>query len=139
MANIIRHQGVVESIEGNHIQVRISQVSACTLCNAKGYCSASEAKEKIINVADIDATKYKKGDIVWIIGQSSVGRLAVLLAFILPFLVVVISLSFFLMLWSNELVASLLALLLLIPYYGLLWLKRKRLAKKVSFAIQAID
>ena len=50
MADVIKHDGVVDSIEGNCIHVRIVQASACAACGAKSLCSAAESKEKIVDV-----------------------------------------------------------------------------------------
>ena len=52
MANSIRHQGVVERVNGPHIQVRIVQVSACATCSIKGHCTSSDTKEKLIETIE---------------------------------------------------------------------------------------
>ena len=127
MANVIKHQGVIESIDGNVIRVKILQVSACASCNVKGYCTAA------------DASTYQNGEKVWVVGQSSVGIVAILFAFVLPFLVVIVSLFVLMTIWSNELLASIGALAVLIPYYCILWLNKKRLANKLLFVIQPMD
>lgn len=91
MANtIIRHQGIVENISGSHLQVRIIQTSACASCSVKGHCSSAETKEKLVDVYDVDAASYRPGDRVWVAGRLSMGAMAVLLAFILPFLVLIV-------------------------------------------------
>ena len=53
MADLIRHRGIVEKVEGSHVTVRIVQTSACSACSAKGLCNASESKEKLIDVYQI--------------------------------------------------------------------------------------
>ena len=50
MADIIKHQGIVENINSSHIKVRIVQTSACAACSAKGHCASADTKEKIIDV-----------------------------------------------------------------------------------------
>lgn len=139
MANVIKHQGVIESIDGNVIRVKILQVSACASCNVKGYCTAADVKEKIVTVTDLNASTYQNGEKVWVVGQSSVGIVAILFAFVLPFLVVIVSLFVLMTIWSNELLASIGALAVLIPYYCILWLNKKRLANKLLFVIQPMD
>lgn len=57
-----------------------------------GGCSSSESKEKTIEVTDCDSMNYNVGDFVEITGQTSMGMMAVLWAFILPFLILIISL-----------------------------------------------
>ena len=112
MADTIKHQGIVENINGTHLQVRIVQTSACAACSIKGHCTSADAKEKLM---------------------------AVLLAFVVPFLVLVVSLFVFMAIWNDELGAALGALFLLVPYYFILWLNKSRLGKKFSFSIQPMN
>lgn len=139
MANTIRHQGVVENINGSHLQVRIIQTSACVSCSVKGHCSSADTKEKLIDVTDVNAASYKVGDHVWLVGELSMGVMAVLLAFVFPFLVLILSLFFFMAIYSDELISSLASLALLIPYYFILWLNKSRLGKRFSFSIQSMN
>ena len=139
MANTIRHQGIVENINGSHLQVRIIQTSACASCSVKGHCSSADTKEKLIDITDVDAASYQPGDRVWVIGELSMGAMAVLYAFILPFFVVIISLFIFMAIWNDELRSALCSLVLLIPYYYILWLNKSRLGKKFSFSIRPMN
>ena len=81
MANTIKHQGIVENINGSHLQVRIIQTSACASCSIKGHCSSADTKEKLVDVTNDSETAYQRGDRVWVIGELSMGVMAVLLAF----------------------------------------------------------
>ncbi|WP_276868899.1 SoxR reducing system RseC family protein [Bacteroides heparinolyticus] len=136
MANtIIRHQGIVENISGSHLQVRIIQTSACASCSVKGHCSSAETKEKLVDVYDVDAASYRPGDRVWVAGRLSMGAMAILLAFILPFLVLIVSLFVLMAVRNDELFAALGSLALLIPYYYILWLNKARIGKKFSFSV----
>lgn len=136
MANtIIRHQGIVENISGSHLQVRIVQTSACASCSVKGHCTSAETKEKLVDVYDVDAASYRPGDRVWVAGRLSMGAMAVLLAFILPFLVLIVSLFVLMAVRNDELFAALGSLALLIPYYYILWLNKARIGKNFSFSV----
>ncbi|ADV44466.1 SoxR reducing system RseC family protein [Bacteroides helcogenes] len=139
MANTIRHQGIVENINGSHLKVRIVQTSACASCSVKGHCTSADIKEKLIDVTDINAASYQVGDCVWIVGEHSMGVMAVLFAFIFPFFVLVVFLFIFMAVWDNELSSALCSLALLIPYYYILWLNKSRLGKKFSFSIQPMN
>ena len=139
MADTIRHQGIVENIKGSHLQVRIIQTSACASCSIKGHCSSADTKEKLIDVTDDNVSSYQPGDRVWVIGELSMGVMAVLLAFILPFLVLIFSLFIFMAIWNDELGSALCSLALLIPYYYILWLNKSRLGKKFSFSISPMN
>ena len=139
MANTIKHQGIVENINGSHLQVRIIQTSACASCSIKGHCSSADTKEKLIDVTDDNVSSYQPGDRVWVIGELSMGVMAVLLAFILPFLVLIFSLFIFMAIWNDELGSALCSLALLIPYYYILWLNKSRMGKKFSFSISPMN
>ena len=65
MSNDILHKGTVKAIEKDKLTVQISQTSACAACKAAGHCSASESKEKIIDVYHVDDIHdYHVGDTV---------------------------------------------------------------------------
>ena len=83
MADIIKHRGIVEKVDGMHITVRIVQTSACAACSAKGLCNASESKEKQIDVYEVNPS-YQIGEEVVLCGTTSMGMRAVLLAFGVP-------------------------------------------------------
>ena len=139
MTNTIRHQGIVENINGSHLQVRIIQTSACASCSVKGHCSSADTKEKLIDITDTGVYVYQPGDRVWVIGELSMGAMAVLYAFILPFFIVIFSLFIFMAIWNDELLSALCSLVLLIPYYYILWLNKSRLKKKFSFSIKPMN
>lgn len=137
MANTIKHQGIVENINGSHLQVRIIQTSACASCSVKGHCTSADTKEKLVDVAD--AASYQPGDRVWVTGELSMGVMAVLFAFIFPFLILIISLFVFMSIWNDELRSALCSLALLIPYYYILWLNKSRMGKKFSFSVRPMN
>ena len=139
MTDIIKHRGTVENINGSHIQVRIVQTTACSSCSIKGHCNASESKEKIIDIFDADSSNYIIGQEVEIIGTTSMGMQAVLLAFGVPFVVLFITLYITMLLTGNELTAALSALTSLIPYYIIVYLFRRKLRRKFSFVIKTIN
>lgn len=140
MGDTIEHVGEVVRVDDLNVQVRIVQTSACSSCVAKGHCNAAESKEKVIDVLNSDFLSLKVGDVVKLEGSTSMGMKAVMWSFGVPFLVVFIILLFckeFLSL--DDLNSGLLSLVSLIPYYGILYLFRKRFAKKFSFTIKPIN
>ena len=137
--NTIKHLGIVENIQGSHLSVRIVQTSACAACSAKGHCSSADSKDKIIDVIDTAASSYRVGEKVMVIGETSMGMMAVVLAFIIPFILLIFSLFLFMALMENELYSALLSLAILIPYYFILWLNKTRLKQKFSFTIKPVN
>ncbi|HPC26177.1 MAG TPA: SoxR reducing system RseC family protein [Paludibacteraceae bacterium] len=138
MSQSIEHSGIVEQIDGDQIKVLIMQQSACSECHAKSLCSIADKKEKIIEVISSDPT-LKVGDKVIIYGESSIGLQAVLLAFIIPFVLIFLTLFIFQHFIENELIAGILAILVLVPYYLILFLSNKRLKNKFQFKIKKED
>lgn len=139
MTDIIRHRGIVESISGSHVQVRIVQTSACSACSVKGHCHASESKEKQIDVLDARASSYQRGQEVMLSGTTSMGMQAVWLAFCVPFLVLLLVLFVVMYLsGGNELESALMALLALVPYYLIIYMCRSRLSRRFSFTIEPL-
>lgn len=136
MANTIRHQGVVESIHGHHVQVRIVQVSACATCSIKGHCTTADAKEKRIDVFTAQTEAYQPGDSVWVVGQLSMGWWAVILAFLIPLVLLVGVLFAAHALTGNDLTAVGATLPVLAAYYLLLWLNRHKMSRKFAFYIE---
>ena len=136
MRNNISHSGVVERVEEGCVHVRIVQTSACAACKVAGYCNAAEAKEKIVDVFQTDAAALKVGDAVTVSTSGHIAAQALLWAFGFPFILMVTVLVIVLWQTKNEGMAALSGLLTLIPYYGLLFLLRHRMRRKMSFVIE---
>ena len=139
MTDIIKHRGIVENINGSHIQVRIVQTSACSACSVKGHCNASESKVKLIDVYENHSAEYYIGQNVMVHGTTSMGMQAVLLAFGVPFLVLFIALYATLQITGDELTAALAGLLALFPYYLIIYMCRGKLSRKFFFTIEPIN
>ena len=136
MADIIKHRGIVEKVEGSHVVVRIVQTSACAACNAKGLCNASESKEKQIDVYEVNAP-YQVGVEVVLIGTTSMGMRAVALAFGVPLLLLILALFVTMRVTDGDaLVSSLVALLAVVPYYLVIYFMKDKLNKTFSFTIE---
>jgi len=68
--------------------------------------------------------------------DESLGWKAVVLGYVLPFIVLIVSIIIFLSLMKNEGFAALLSIFMLIPYYTGLYLLRNKLSKEFRFRIQ---
>lgn len=94
---MIRHDGIIIALNGDGIaRVRIVQTSACSACKAKAMCASAESKEKEMDVVLIgdeamrlrgESMNYKVGDEVEVMVQQRMGWKAVVLAYLLPFFV----------------------------------------------------
>ena len=136
MADIIKHRGIVEKIDGSHVVVRIVQTSACSACSAKGLCNASESKEKQIDVYEVNPA-YRIGEEVVLCGSTSMGMKAVFLAFGIPVLLLLAALFVTMRITDgNALLAAIVALLAVVPYYVVLYLMKDKMNKTFSFVIE---
>ena len=136
MADIIKHRGIVEKIDGSHIVVRIVQTSACSACSAKGLCNASESKEKQIDVYEANPS-YQIGEEVMVCGTTSMGMRAVLLAFGVPLLILVLALGVSMKLTGEDaLLSSGIALVSVVPYYIAIYFCKDKLNRTFSFTIE---
>ena len=136
MADIIKHRGIVEKVEGAHVVVRIVQTSACAACSAKGLCNASESKEKQIDVFEAGAS-YRIGEEVVLCGSTSMGMRAVFLAFGIPMLLLLFALFVSMRVTDGDaLVSSLVALLAVVPYYLVIYFMKDKLNSTFSFTIE---
>lgn len=139
MADVIRHDGIVDSIENGCIHVRILQASACAACGAKSLCSAAESKEKIIDVYGADVNAYQVGQRVMVEGAAAMGMKAVRLAFLFPLLLMVLAVALAMGLTDgNEAIGAIAALLSLVVYFLVLFAGKKRLMREFTFTIKPI-
>lgn len=134
--NKIKHSGIVDSVEEECVHVRILQSSACSACKVASHCNASETKEKLIDVVDVQAAVYRPGDLVTVVADASVGFRASVLGYLLPLALMVITLVVVLAITRSEGAAALSALGVLIPYYIVLYLLREKMKTKLSFTIE---
>lgn len=136
MSNKIKHNGIVDGVEEGCVRVRILQSSACSACKVAAHCNASETKEKIIEVQVADADRYQRGDSVIVVADTAVGFRASLYGYLLPLILMVVSLVAVLKITQSEGYAAMFALGILIPYYIGLYLLRNKLRNKLSFSLE---
>jgi sigma-E factor negative regulatory protein RseC len=133
--HLIIHPGIVDHLDREMVYVRVLSQSACATCHAKGACSIAEVEDKIIEVHDHGHKPYHPGDQVTVRMKQSLGRKAVLLGYIIPLVILVVSVVTFVSVLNNEGLAALISLLLLAPYYFLLYLFRNKLKSQFTFSI----
>ena len=140
--DVVKHVGIVSRINGNHIQVKITQTSSCSSCSIKSHCTSAESKEHIVDVYDKEAAQYHVGDEVWIIGSTSMSRKAVWYGYMLP-LLILMALIIGLSTWwekNNELSIAIYSLGAVIVYYRLLYFfGNSNMKKTFNFMISKIN
>jgi len=131
----INHEGTVLKIGKYSVFVCITSVSACSGCQAEGSCSISGQEEKIIEVPG--SFNLKPGDKVTVLMKQSMGYAALLLGYLLPLIFIIAVLVIAESLKVQELFAGLISISILIPYYLLLFIFRKRINKKFTFSLKS--
>ena len=86
---MIKHDGIIIALNGDGTAlVRIVQTSACAACKAKAMCASAESAEKEMTVQlTVDSLQLTVGDAVEVMVQQKMGWKAVVLAYLLPFFV----------------------------------------------------
>ena len=148
---MIKHDGIIIALnEDGTALVRIVQTSACAACKAKAMCASAESAEKEMRVtllmdngrpagygvldADKPLLEYRVGDEVEVMVQQKMGWKAVVLAYLLPFFVMLAVIFIGNALWNvREEILGTAALCAMALYYIVLGLFKDRLQKEFSF------
>lgn len=136
MTGKITHTGIIDSIEGNRIHVRILQASACGACRIAGHCNASDVREKYIDVWDAHASEHRDGEQVVISTDGQTAKRATVIAYVIPLFLMVVTLILVLKLSHSEGAAALAGGGILIPYYLVLFLLRRKISSEVRFQLE---
>jgi sigma-E factor negative regulatory protein RseC len=137
MEEEIRHNGVVLTTEGETARVEILQTSACAACKAKQMCMSAESQQKIIDA--VMTEPMVAGDQVEVVVREHLAWKAVLLAYVMPFVLMVgvIAALDYWTAWS-EAVTGTLSLCALAVYFLVLSMFKHRLQKQFSFTARKI-
>ena len=148
---MIKHDGIIIALnEDGTALVRIVQTSACAACKAKAMCASAESAEKEMTVvllsdngrpmgygvldADKPLLEYKVGDTVEVMVQQKMGWKAVVLAYLLPFFVMLAVMLIGNAIWAvREEILGTVALCAMALYYLVLGMFKDKLQKEFSF------
>jgi sigma-E factor negative regulatory protein RseC len=126
----VTHKGTIIEITQECIRVEIINKSMCAACHAKGFCSAGDTKDKIIDVEYYNNGEFAVGDEVEVIMNRSMGFKAVWISYVVPLVILLIFLLTLQGLGFSELHSGLFALLAVCVYYLLVYLFKDKLANK---------
>lgn len=138
MSELIRHEGVIVALSGEKATVKILQASACSECRAKSMCMSGESKEKLLE-CDVAGQQWQVGENVVVLVCERLGWKAVLLAYIMPFVVLICTVAGLDMCMDSEALVGTIALCATGVYYIILSLFKKRLQKQFSFWMEKPD
>ena len=136
---MIKHDGIIIALnEDGTALVRIVQTSACAACKAKAMCASAESAEKEMTVTLANSPSpiadIKVGDTVEVMVQQKMGWKAVVLAYLLPFFVMLAVMLIGNAIWAvREEILGTVALCAMALYYLVLGLFKDKLQKEFSF------
>lgn len=135
-ADTIQHSGIVKKIDSDFYYVSIVAQSACASCHVKGACNVTDLNEEVVEVPRQHGVNYEIGDKVNVAMKKSLGTRAVMLGYLIPFVLVLVTLMVTLGIFNDQGFAGLAALGILIPYFLILYFVRDRLKRTFIFSIQ---
>lgn len=133
MNSKIRHEGVIESIDGQCVKVRIVQSSACSGCKVAGHCNSSVGENKVVDVYVRTTEQHNVGDNVWVEIDTRQGYFALLIGFIIPLFLLIVVAFVVAICSKSEPEAALSAIASLAPYYVILYILKNRIQKHFFF------
>ena len=113
------HSGVVSEVKGSSIIVALDSNVHCETCSAKGACGVTDSVNKTVEIVNPEGS-FRINQPVEVVLKKDQGQKAVYWAYIFPFLLMLATLitsSLFVQEW----LAGLLSLLILVPYYGMIY------------------
>ena len=131
----IRHQARIISIKGDVVELKITSQSACSSCLAKGFCTLSESKEKIIVIKNPKASTLKIGEKVDIAISLNSGIKAVIYAYVIPLILLVATIILAKYAGLDDFKSGISGIIVLIPYYFVLFLMRSKITSDIKFKI----
>ena len=137
MSQLIEHSGTVVRSDKGTVEILIEQTSACASCSARMACATSEMQQKTITATPVD--NLAVGDNVIVYGEQSIGIKAVTLAIVLPLAIILTALFALSNIIKNEGIAAICAIAVMVPYYIILALNRKKIAKQLRFSARAAN
>ncbi len=127
------HSGVISKMSGSAFIVSLDENVHCESCRAKGTCGISDSASKEVEIPN-SGNSFKLNEHVNVVLKKGLGLKAVFWAYIFPFLLMLTTLLIatpFLIEW----VAGILSLLILVPYYTMLYVMRNVFKKTFKISI----
>lgn len=132
-------EGIVHGIDGNNIEVEITISSACSECHAKSICMPSDHKQEFITATPLYGETFQVGERVALVLKNRAGQKAVILAYLIPFIVLMATLLISYAIFKNELVSVLVSIGFVALYYLILKRYRKKIDESFTFFVKKLQ
>ena len=131
--NYLEHAGIVTDSQNGRIKISLTG-SGCSACH-KSLCMLGDSKAKEVEIP-MKENRLRIGDTVIVKINPASGYKAVLLLYVLPFCLMILTLLSASGLGYNEGMAGLTSLLILVPYFSLLFLMKKWLSSQCTIDVE---
>lgn len=137
--NTICKEGIVRAIHGDQIEVEITISSACSECHAKSICIPSDHKRETVLAQSLYNEHFEVGDKVQLVLKGSAGGKAVVLAYLLPFLVLMVALFGTYAITKSELAGVIVSVVFVVIYYIILKTQNKKIEQNFQFFVKHME
>jgi len=134
----VEHEGIIKKISVNSVKVGFIKQPSCNGCYVKDICNLEQRSNEVIEIVCSDIRQFSVGDKVKIKIRQSIGLKAVLIAYFFPFLLIIVSLFIMTPLLKQEIKAAIISLLMLVPYYLIIYIYRNKIKKEINFTLEKI-
>jgi sigma-E factor negative regulatory protein RseC len=136
VSKLIKHTGIVSQIVGNDIIVDIERLSACATCESKSACMTLDTQTQQIKCNN-DNYSLKIGDTVNVISERSYSMYAIVLAFVVPLLLLMLTIIICTEIFNiNDGISALVAIAVVSAYYIILHFFDYKIKTKINFRIE---
>jgi len=133
MSSYIEHPGFISALNQGVMKISLVGSGGCASCH-KSLCMLRDTTHREVELP-CDQHGFSVGDEVMVRMKPSSGYAAVALLYVIPFVLMMVVMIVALSFQVSEGIAGLCALLILIPYYGLLLLMRKYMKQQCQFNV----
>lgn len=131
----ISNQATVIKVKGNIVVAEVESKSACLGCSVQKSCYIKSCASRIIEIPCDHASTFVPGETVTVYMEQSCAWKAVIYAYILPLLLVITTIVTSILWGMEDIVAALYGLMVLIPYYLILYISKVWIKRRINFSI----
>lgn len=137
--NTICKEGIVRAVHGENIDIEITVSSACSECHAKSICIPSEQRQEFVTARALYGESFEIGERVHLVLKQRAGWKAILIAYLIPFIVLIAALFGSYAIFRNELASVIASLVFLVAYYFILKHFRHKIDKQFTFFVTKLS
>lgn len=129
-------EGIVRAVNGDNIEVEIIVSSACSECHAKSICIPTDHRRETVIAQSLYGEQFDPGEKVQLVLKGSAGNKAVVLAYLLPFVVLMVTLFGTYAITKSELAGVIVSIAFVVIYYIVLKTQNKKIEQKFQFFVK---